>query len=134
MSSICFLSYVKFLTCQCQSSKLWRTYITKLCYVCYVYTCALRPQENHGLNHHHRGAVELVYIGSEFEHGLNVTRLLISVSEGFSSSGLSWHYFTLKLRKQMACSHVHSMPAHKTHVMHREYAQYARNTHEFARN
>ena len=34
----------------------------------------------------------------------SATRLPVSVSEGFSSSGLMWRYFMLRLRKQMACS------------------------------
>ena len=46
MSSICFYSYVKFLKCQYQSSKLSSTSITKLCYVCYVCMQMLRSRQS----------------------------------------------------------------------------------------
>ena len=50
----------------------------------------------------------VVYIGFCLNLSF-ITHSPVSVFEGFTSSGLSWHYFMLRLWKQIACSPVRSM-------------------------
>ena len=136
-NSITFHSYVKFL----QFPDI-QSYVKYLHFVdIWLKTAGLRNNRNITVmittkpqtQPSTQGSPELfVYIGFEFELAF-VTQSPVSVFEGFASSGLMWHCFTLRLWKQMACSLLHSRQNKKTTETHTVYTTFLRFLCYFAR-